>query len=101
MLRTKMKTPLRLFAALAGALILFSVACSGIAPELPGRHAHMYPLDRPALANLAQDGVDALYRQPEEWSRRAVLNTVGMGPFSSDRSVRQYAERIWNIRSVI
>jgi len=49
----------------------------------------------------AQDRVDALYRQPEEWSRRAVLNTVGMGPFSSDRSVREYAEKIWNIRSVI
>ena len=49
----------------------------------------------------AQDRVDALYRQPEEWSRRAVLNTVGMGPFSSDRSVREYADKIWNIRSVI
>jgi starch phosphorylase len=49
----------------------------------------------------AQDRVDALYRTPEEWSRRAVLNTVGMGPFSSDRSVREYAERIWHIRSVI
>jgi len=49
----------------------------------------------------AQDRVDALYRQPEEWSRRAVLNTVGMGPFSSDRSVREYADRIWNIRPVI
>jgi starch phosphorylase len=49
----------------------------------------------------AQDKVDALYRKSEEWSRRAVLNTVSMGPFSSDRSVREYAERIWNIRSVI
>ena len=49
----------------------------------------------------AQDRVDALYRTPEEWSRRAVLNTVSMGPFSSDRSVREYADRIWNIRSVI
>jgi glycogen phosphorylase len=49
----------------------------------------------------AQDRVDALYRQTEEWSRRAVLNTVGMGPFSSDRSVREYADKIWNIRSVI
>src|SRR4051812_24101020 len=49
----------------------------------------------------AQDRVDALYRTPEEWSRRAVLNTVGMGPFSSDRSVREYADKIWNIRSVI
>jgi glycogen phosphorylase len=49
----------------------------------------------------AQERVDALYRTPEEWSRKAVLNTVGMGPFSSDRSVREYAERIWNIRHVI
>ena len=49
----------------------------------------------------AQDRADALYRQPEEWSRRAVLNTVGMGPFSSDRSVREYADKIWNIRSVM
>jgi starch phosphorylase len=49
----------------------------------------------------AQEAVDALYRQPEEWSRRAVLNTVSMGTFSSDRSVREYADRIWNIRSVI
>jgi starch phosphorylase len=49
----------------------------------------------------AQDRVDALYRQTEEWSRRAVLNMVGMGYFSSDRSVREYADRIWNIRSVI
>jgi starch phosphorylase len=49
----------------------------------------------------AQDRVDALYRKPEDWSRRAVLNTVSMGPFSSDRSVREYAERIWKIRSVI
>ena len=49
----------------------------------------------------AQDRVDALYRTPEEWSRRAVLNSVGMGPFSSDRSVREYADKIWGIRSVI
>ena len=45
-------------------------------------------------------GADDVSR-PEEWSRRAVLNTVGMGPFSSDRSVREYADKIWNIRSVI
>jgi len=49
----------------------------------------------------AQDRVDALYRQTEEWSRRAVLNMLGMGYFSSDRSVREYADKIWGIRSVI
>ncbi len=49
----------------------------------------------------AQDRVDALYRNHEEWSRKAVLNTMSMGPFSSDRSIREYAERIWKIRSVM
>jgi starch phosphorylase len=49
----------------------------------------------------AQARVDALYRAPDEWSRQAVINCLGMGLFSSDRSVREYAGRIWNIRPVI
>jgi starch phosphorylase len=48
-----------------------------------------------------QDRVDALYRDPDEWSRRAILNCLNMGTFSSDRSIREYAERIWKIRPVI
>jgi starch phosphorylase len=49
----------------------------------------------------AQAEVDALYLQPDEWSRKAVLNTVNMGTFSSDRSIREYAERIWRIKPVL
>jgi starch phosphorylase len=49
----------------------------------------------------AQARVDALYATPDEWTRRAVINCLGMGVFSSDRSVREYAERIWNIRPVV
>jgi starch phosphorylase len=49
----------------------------------------------------AQDRADALYAQPDEWSRKAVLNCLNMGYFSSDRSVREYADRIWNVRPVI
>jgi len=49
----------------------------------------------------AQDEVDALYLKPDEWSRKAVLNALSMGTFSSDRSIREYAERIWRIKPVL
>ena len=49
----------------------------------------------------AQDAVDALYRRPDEWYRKAVLNTLSMGIFSSDRSIREYAQRIWRIKPVM
>jgi starch phosphorylase len=49
----------------------------------------------------AQDRVDALFRNQEEWSRKAVTNALSMGPFSSDRSIREYADKIWGINPVI
>ncbi|HEX2493560.1 MAG TPA: glycogen/starch/alpha-glucan phosphorylase [Steroidobacter sp.] len=49
----------------------------------------------------AQDRVDALYRNPEEWTRKAVLNALSMGPFSSDRSIREYADQIWGVKPVL
>jgi glycogen phosphorylase len=45
----------------------------------------------------AQAHVDALYRDPEEWTRRAMLNTARMGYFSIDRTVQQYAEEVWGV----
>jgi starch phosphorylase len=45
-----------------------------------------------------QDRVDALYQNQDSWSRKAVLNIAGMGPFSSDRVVAEYAQEIWGIR---
>jgi starch phosphorylase len=49
----------------------------------------------------AQDAVDALYQQSDAWSRMAATNALNMGIFSSDRSVREYAERIWRIKPVL
>lgn len=45
-----------------------------------------------------QARVDEMYRKPEEWNRRAVLNVAGMGMFSSDRTIMEYADKIWNVK---
>ena len=45
----------------------------------------------------AQARVDALFRDPQAWARSAVLNVAGMGMFSSDRTIREYARQIWNV----
>jgi starch phosphorylase len=47
-----------------------------------------------------QDKVSEVYCDPQEWTRRAILNVAGMGKFSSDRTIREYAERIWHVEPV-
>jgi starch phosphorylase len=49
----------------------------------------------------AQERVDALFRHHDEWARKSVINALSMGPFSSDRSIREYADGIWGIKPVI
>jgi len=49
----------------------------------------------------AQAQVDALFAQPHEWTRKSVINALSMGPFSSDRSITEYASNIWNIKPVL
>ena len=45
----------------------------------------------------AQQRVDELFSRPREWARRAILTVARMGRFSIDRTVGEYAARIWGI----
>jgi starch phosphorylase len=73
---------------------------------------------RPIIANLLEHGdfymnladlrsfidgqarVEALYRDQEQWSKKAILNIARTGKFSSDRTIHEYAHDIWNVKPV-
>ncbi|HWX12494.1 MAG TPA: glycogen/starch/alpha-glucan phosphorylase [Trinickia sp.] len=46
----------------------------------------------------AQDAVDARFRDPRAWTASAIENVAGMGQFSSDRTIAEYAREIWRVK---
>ncbi|HQJ94813.1 MAG TPA: glycogen/starch/alpha-glucan phosphorylase, partial [Syntrophorhabdaceae bacterium] len=47
-----------------------------------------------------QERVDKAYRNKDQWIKMSILNVARSGKFSSDRSIREYAENIWSILPV-
>src|SRR5580692_8449285 len=44
-----------------------------------------------------QRRIAELWRRPDDWWQASILNTANVGWFSSDRSIREYADQIWNV----
>ncbi|MFW6180540.1 MAG: glycogen/starch/alpha-glucan phosphorylase [Spirochaetota bacterium] len=66
---------------------------------LAGGDPYLHLADFP-LYIACQERVDRAFRTPEEWARLSILNVAGMGKFSSDRTVREYAEKVWQVAPV-
>ena len=45
-----------------------------------------------------QERVDAAYKDPSGWDRKAIVNVARAGKFSSDRTIQEYASQIWRLR---
>ena len=45
----------------------------------------------------AHEAAGALYANPGEWARKAILNVASSGKFSSDRTIAEYAREIWEV----
>jgi starch phosphorylase len=45
----------------------------------------------------AQETVDRLYLDPDEWSYKAILNVARSGGFSSARAIQTYASEVWGV----
>ena len=87
------------------------IASGYFSPEEPDRY-------KPIIGNLLDGGdhyllladyasylecqakVEAAYRDPEQWQRKAILNVANMGIFSTDRTIAQYAAQVWNAKPV-
>jgi len=47
-----------------------------------------------------QDKVSSLYSNADAWTKKTILNVARVGKFSSDRSITEYAEKIWKVKPV-
>lgn len=45
-----------------------------------------------------QKKAEILFQEPEKWAEEAIYNMAGMGKFSTDTSIQNYAELVWGIK---
>ena len=47
-----------------------------------------------------QERVGETYRHPLEWTKKSILNVAHMGRFSTDRTIKEYADEIWGLKPI-
>ena len=47
-----------------------------------------------------QNEVSIAYTDVDRWTKMSIFNVARIGKFSSDRSVKEYAEKIWNVKPI-
>ena len=55
--------------------------------------------DYEAYANIQKE-VDKKYADKEKWAESAIMNVACSGKFSSDRTIQEYADEIWNLKPI-
>src|SRR6185312_16216122 len=89
------------------AKVVHALAAGDFSPDDPNRYAPivqaLLEYDRYMVAAdfdaywEAQRSIDQLWLTPDEWWRKNIFNTARMAWFSSDRTIREYAQDIWNV----
>ena len=69
---------------------------SGLTGHLLNRDDYLVMADFAAYVD-AQRQVSSVWGDPDQWTRMSVLNVSRIGYFSSDRSIAEYAEKIWKV----
>ena len=59
-----------------------------------------YVLQDFAAYKAIQADIDIAYKDKTRWAKMAIMNTACAGKFSSDRTIREYAEEIWHMKPV-
>ena len=88
--------------------IMNSLVDGTFAPEYPdifrdiynsiiGRDEYFVLEDFASYVDI-QEKVSQAYKDKDNWVKMAVINTAKSGKFSSDRTIREYASEIWNIK---
>jgi len=89
--------------------VLDAIAGGQFSPDEPARHRGLvdsllwggdhYMLLADFDSYLAaQERVDTLYRDRDAWAAKAIANVAGMGYFSSDRTIGEYAREVWGLQ---